>query len=54
MSRAFSCANRPLFIRCLVENSTLKLIFSLKPRNFNFFLVYLSIANKTKPKQGEF
>lgn len=28
VSRVFSCANRPLFIRRLVENSTLKLVFS--------------------------
>lgn len=52
MSRAFSCANRPLFIRCLVENFTLKLVFFTETQKF--FLIYLSVAKGKKKKKSEF
>ena len=51
MSRAFSCANRPLFMRLLVENSALELVFFFSTDTLNFFLVYLSIAERRVQKQ---
>jgi len=50
VSSTFSCANRPLFVRLLVENSALELFFS-PTDTLNFFLVYLSIAERRVQKQ---